>query len=91
MTSKGYDFLNTTIKADTTQTAKMADFLKSANVDGLKSCLDSGKYDQRLAADMAIGAQLGVSGTPGFFINDNNFAGAYSFKDMEAVVTSALK
>lgn len=91
MDSKGYEFLNNIIKADTTQTAKMADFLKSANVDGLKACLDSGKYDDRLASDMAIGSSLGVSGTPGFFINENNFAGAYSYKDMEAVVTSALK
>lgn len=91
MSAKGYELLNTTIQADTTQTAKMADFLKSASVDGLKSCLDSGKYDARLASDMALAGSLGVTGTPGFFVNENNFAGAYSYKDMESVVTSALK
>ena len=91
MTSKGYELLNNTVKNDKTQSGVLADFLKSANVDGLKACLDSGKYDDRLAADMELGRELGVSGTPGFFVNENNFAGAYSYKDMESVVTKALK
>ena len=91
MTAEGYDLINNVVKNDAAQTGKLVDFLKSANVTDLKSCLDSGKYDDRLASDMAIGSQLGVSGTPGFFVNETNFAGAYSFKDMETVVTSALK
>lgn len=91
MTSEGYALINDVVKNDKAQSGKMADFLKSANVLGLKSCLDSGKYDDRLATDMALGSSLGVSGTPGFFINENNFAGAYSYKDMELVVTSAFQ
>jgi len=91
MTSEGYALINDVVKNDKAQSGKMADFLKSANVEGLKLCLDSGKYDDRLASDMALGSSLGVSGTPGFFVNENNFAGAYSYKDIESVVTSALK
>ena len=91
MTEKGYDFINNVVKNDKAQSGKMADFLKSANVGGLKDCLDSGKYDARLASDMALGQSLGVSGTPGFYVNDTNFAGAYNYTDMESVVTSALK
>lgn len=91
MTEAGYDFINNTVKNDMAQSGKMADFLKSANIDGLKSCLDSGKYNDRLATDMSLGAALGVSGTPGFFVNDTNFAGAYSYVDMEPVVSAALK
>jgi protein-disulfide isomerase len=91
MTNRAYDFINNTVKNDMTKTAQMADFLKSANIPDLKACLDSGKYDNRLASDMSLGTSLGVSGTPGFFVNNINFAGAYSFKDMETVVTSALK
>lgn len=91
MTEKGYDFINNVAKNDKVNIDKVVDFLKSANVPDLKSCLDSGKYDARLASDMALGQSLGVSGTPGFFVNDKNFAGAYSYKDMESVVTSALK
>ncbi|EKE05667.1 MAG: DsbA oxidoreductase [uncultured bacterium] len=91
MTEKGYDFINNVVKNDKAQSGKMADFLSLAKISDLKSCIDSGKYDARLASDMALGQSLGVSGTPGFFVNDTNFAGAYSYKDMESVVTSALK
>ncbi|MEK7168381.1 MAG: thioredoxin domain-containing protein [Patescibacteria group bacterium] len=91
MTNKAYDFINNTVKNDMAQSGKMVDFLKSANIEDLKACLDSGKYDARLASDMSLAATLGVSGTPGFFVNENNFAGAYSYKDMESIVTSALK
>lgn len=91
MTETAYDFINNTVKNDMAQSQKMVDFLKSANIPDLKTCLDSGKYDDRLASDMSLASTLGVSGTPGFFVNENNFAGAYSFKDMESLVTSALK
>lgn len=92
MSSTGYDLLNNTIKNDKAQSGKLADFLKSAvNPSDMKACLDSGKYDKRLADEMAMGASLGVSGTPGFFVNETNFAGAYSFKDMQSVVDAALK
>lgn len=91
MSAAGYDLLNNTIKNDKAQSGKLADFLKSANVPDLKACIDSGKYDSRLTSDMSLATTLGVSGTPGFFINDTNFAGAYSYKDMESLVTSALK
>lgn len=91
MTAAGYDLLNNVVKNDVAQSGKLADFLKSANVPDLKACIDSGKYNDRLVSDMSLAASLGVSGTPGFFINETNFAGAYSYKDMESVVTSALK
>ena len=91
MTNKAYDFINNTVKNDMAQSGKMVDFLKSANIPDLKSCLDSGKYDDTLASDMSLASSLGVSGTPGFFVNDTNFAGAYSYTDMESIVTSALK
>lgn len=91
MTNEAYDFINNIVRNDMTKTAQMVDFLKSANIPDLKSCLDSGKYDDRLASDMTLAASLGVSGTPGFFVNETNFAGAYSFTDMQSVVTSALK
>lgn len=92
MTSTGYDLLNNTVKNDKTQSGKLAEFLKSAmNPVDMKKCLESDKYDNRLSDEMAIGASLGVSGTPGFFVNETNFAGAYSFKDMQSVVDAALK
>jgi protein-disulfide isomerase len=91
-TNDGYNLMNNTIKNDKTKSQDLADFLKSAiNPNDLKSCLDSGKYDQRLASDTAVAASLGVQGTPGFFVNTKSFAGAYSWKEIEPLVTTALK
>jgi protein-disulfide isomerase len=88
----GYNLMNNTVKNDKTKSQDLANFLKSAiDPNDLKSCLDSGKYDQRLTSDTSLAASLGVQGTPGFFVNTKNFAGAYSWKDMEPLVTAALK
>lgn len=92
MTSEGYDLLNNTVKNDKTKSGELADFLKAVfDPTVMKACLDSGKYDSQLQIDKGLASGLGVSGTPGFFINTTNFAGAYSYKDMEAAVTSSLK
>jgi len=90
-TSAGYDLLNNKVKNDKTKSGDIAEFLKSAvDQNKLKSCLDSGKYDDRLSSDTTLAASIGVKGTPGFYVNTTNFAGAYSWKDMESAVTSAL-
>ena len=92
MTASGYDFTNNTIKNDKTKSGDMATFLKSA-VDPvfLKECLDSGKYDKRLTSDVEIARSLGFQGTPDFFVNSTNFAGAYSYTDIKPTVDAALK
>ncbi len=88
MTNKGYALLNDTVKNDKSKSQELAEFLKGAADTGkLKECLDSGKYDTRIAEDSKLASSLGVSGTPGFFVNETNFAGAYSWTDMK----SALK
>lgn len=89
MSAAGYDLINNVVKNDKTQIGKLADFLKPA-VD-VKSCLESGKYESKLAEDQQIATSLGSRGTPGFFINAQNFSGARNFTDMEATVTAALK
>lgn len=92
MSAAGYELMNTTVKNDVAKAGEMADFLKSAvKTDDMKKCLESGKYDDRIAGDMAIAQQIGFRGTPSFFVNTTNFAGAYSYKDMASVVEEALK
>lgn len=77
---------------DKTKSGEMASFLKSVvDPNLMKSCLDSGKYDARLGSDQDLAVSLGIQGTPGFYINTTNFAGAYSFSDMQPVVEAALK
>ena len=92
MNEAGYTLMNTTVKNDKAQSGAVAEFLKSAIDSGfMKGCLDSGKYDDRLATDMATAQKFGFNGTPSFFINTKNFAGAYSFTDMQSAVDAELK
>jgi len=91
MSNAGYNLMNNTIKNDKAQSGVLATFLSSAvDTTSMKACLDSGKYDSQLNTDAALAISVGVQGTPGFFLNDTNFAGAYSYKDMESVVNAAL-
>lgn len=92
MTSEGYTFLNDTVKNDKTKSKEVAEFLKSVfNVSDMQKCLDSGKYDAQLQTDITLASSLAVQGTPGFYVNETNFAGAYSYKDIESTVNSALQ
>jgi protein-disulfide isomerase len=80
MTSKGYDLLNNTVKNDKAQSQTLADFLAPAfSSKDMKACLDSGKYDARLKDDMALAQTLGVTGTPGFYLNNTYYEGAYGW------------
>lgn len=92
MNDEGYTLMNTTIKNDKSQAGVVADFLKGAVDESfMKSCLESGKYDTRLVSDQSLAIELGVQGTPGFFINEKMYPGAYSWNDMKSVVETALK
>lgn len=87
----GYSLLNDVVKNERAKSGVLAEFLKpAADSKQLQDCLDSGKYSNRLSADIKLASSLGVSGTPGFFVNEKLFAGAYSWKDMEPDVTKAL-
>lgn len=91
MSNEGYTVIREQVKNDVAQAGVMADFL-SGVIDPafMKSCLESKKYEAKLTSDEALAASLGVSGTPGFFVNETNFPGAYSYTDMQAVVEAAL-
>ena len=92
MSEAGYKLMNEQVKNDVAKAGEMADFLKSAVKAGdMQSCLESGKYDDRIASDMAIAQQFGFKGTPSFFVNTTNFGGAYSYKDMAPAVEKALE
>ena len=92
MSEAGYKLMNEQVKNDVAKAGEMADFLKSAvKVGDMQSCLESGKYDDRIASDMAIAQQFGFKGTPSFFVNTTNFGGAYSYKDIAPVVEKALE
>jgi protein-disulfide isomerase len=88
----GYNLMNTTVQNDKTKSGLVADFLKGVlDSKALKTCIDSGKYDSRLTEEQNLASTLAAAGTPGFFVNDTRFDGAYSWNDMKAAVDAALK
>jgi len=91
MTNEGYNLVNNVVKNDKSKSKELADFLSGVIDPGfLKSCIDSGKYDERLKKESDLARSIGITGTPGFYINDKIFRGAYSFSDMESVVNQEL-
>ena len=54
------------------------------------ACLDQGKYERDIRADMAEGEKLGVNGTPAFFINGRPLSGARPAGDFEEIIDEEL-
>ncbi|PIR66938.1 MAG: hypothetical protein COU51_01375 [Parcubacteria group bacterium CG10_big_fil_rev_8_21_14_0_10_36_14] len=91
MSANGYAILNDTTLDASAKVDKVATLLKSVvSYNDMKTCLESGKYDNNLVQDMNTAAQLGFQGTPSFFVNTTNFSGAYSYTEMKPVVDAAL-
>ena len=73
-----------------------ADDLKSygkevgLNVDSFDRCFASGKYKAVVQKDLNEGAQLGLSGTPTFFINGREISGNLPLKAFEAIIDEEL-
>jgi protein-disulfide isomerase len=61
------------------------------DVGKFKSDLDSGKWKQKVDAEMAEGNKIGANGTPNFFINGKNFVGAQPFEAFKAKIEEAAK
>jgi len=55
------------------------------------SCLDSGKYADRVRAGVEDGTNLGVSSTPSIFINGRLLSGAQPFEAFQAVIDDELQ
>lgn len=60
------------------------------NVDQFKRDLASEETKKRVDADVAEAARLGVTGTPGFFINGRFVSGAKPFSDFQRRIDAAL-
>jgi protein-disulfide isomerase len=55
-----------------------------------QSCLDSGRFKAKIEADLAEGQKVGVSGTPGFFINGVFLSGAQPQAEFEKIIDTQL-
>ncbi|MGH7409591.1 MAG: thioredoxin domain-containing protein [Candidatus Methylomirabilis sp.] len=54
-------------------------------------CLDSGKYQAAVEADIQDGARLGITGTPTFFINGRILVGAQPVESFRKIIEAELR
>jgi protein-disulfide isomerase len=55
------------------------------------SCVDSHKYKAKVEADQQAGDEVGVNGTPAFFINGRMISGAQPFEAFKHVIDEELE
>lgn len=78
------------------QTSLNEEYLQTAaknvglNTSKFSSCLSSGKYSNRVNADLQQGQTYGVRGTPGSFINGQTIPGAVPFEQVDALIKPLL-
>lgn len=73
-------------KIKTTDDVKNLAVMSGLDWDKLNQCVVSDKYRQRLMQDSQDALDLGVRGTPTFFVNGNKLEGAISATDWEAII-----
>ncbi|MGH7893971.1 MAG: DsbA family protein [Candidatus Binatia bacterium] len=71
---------------------KAQEYLKDSGVDMAKwnDCYDNKKSLEKVKAEQAEGASLGVTGTPAFFINGRMLVGAQPFEKFKDVIDDEL-
>jgi protein-disulfide isomerase len=73
-----------------------ADDLKSyardigLNIESFERCVTDGKYKAVVQKDLSEGAQLGLTGTPTFFINGREISGAQPLDAFAAIIDEEL-
>jgi protein-disulfide isomerase len=61
------------------------------NMDKWNDCVDNKKTLDKIKADQAEGAAVGVTGTPAFLINGRKISGAQPFQNFKAVIDDELQ
>jgi protein-disulfide isomerase len=72
------------------------DYVKLAGELGLdtaafQKCLTEGAYAAEVQQDMEAGIALGITGTPGTFVNGILIEGAYPYETYKATIEDALR
>lgn len=61
------------------------------NSQAFSQCLDSGKYRKKVEGETAVGASLGLRGTPSFFVNSRLLVGAQPFEAFRQFIEEELE
>jgi protein-disulfide isomerase len=60
------------------------------DAESFNTCLDSGKFKNEVMQDQREGQEVGVTGTPAFFINGRFISGARPFEDFKSLIDQEL-
>lgn len=60
------------------------------NTDKFNTCLDSGKYAQKVQSDLQEGQTKGVQGTPATFVNGQLVSGAIPYESFQQIIAGLL-
>jgi protein-disulfide isomerase len=80
-------------KQEAIPSTNLADHAKTLGLDvpAFQSCLDQGKFREKVERNYAAGVKAGVSGTPAFFINGRLLSGAQPLEAFKAVIDEELE
>jgi len=72
--------------------AKLSEYAASVGIDGAKllDCVNTNKFADKVADDLAEGTDIGVDGTPATFINGIRISGAVPYEEFKAEIEKAL-
>jgi protein-disulfide isomerase len=59
-------------------------------MEAFNACRSSGKFKDEILQDQREGQQIGVTGTPAFFINGRFLSGAQPFTAFKAIIDDEL-
>lgn len=73
-------------------TESLIDYASQAglSISTFRNCLESGKYTDEVAQDLADGVAAGVTGTPTFYFNGEKIEGAVPFSTFTEIVDAFL-
>ncbi len=79
-------------QAELAEEGKIQELASSAGVDveAFTTCLDEGRYSERVSEDLRAGRDAGVQGTPAFFVNGRPIYGAESLDVFRAMIQREL-
>lgn len=81
---------NATISTATTDDMKQWASDLGLDTATFNSCLDNATHQDKVDEDFAAGNELGVSGTPSFYINGKQLVGAQPFSAFQAIIDEEL-
>lgn len=62
----------------------------SINQDQFYTCIESGRYEKEVAADLDAGLAAGVTGTPTLFINGHKISGEVPYDILKRIIDTSL-